>query len=158
MKGEAVREFGDSAAAELPTTAKTTPTLVDPGATRLINAMLPHIDHRLLNADDVVVVSIAPLRNQSHSTAREFNAFTDRLSTLLSAAGRMDGLRFTADANAAVDYVLLGTAYLITDSGFDQWELFLTLTATDDEWAVWRSRVRVLRFPREGQQQVFVKP
>ena len=63
---------------------------------------------------------------------------------------------FTTDVDQPVHYQLLGTAYLVTAEGFDQWELFLRLSPAEDAWTIWQPAVpvRVLRQPRPGQPQI----
>lgn len=156
--------------------------LVDPGAAALASAITQSLakcsrgSAKLAAAAagerDAVVVSLAELRNQSHASCSEFNAFRERLAELLSQAGRKDNVRFIssesseeAHAHAAgdgddedVDYQLHGAAYLVTRAGFDWWELYLSLTPADRAWNIWRSpsRIHVLRHPQPGQIQVLL--
>ena len=53
-------------------------------------------------------------------------------------------------------YRMLGSAYLITAEGFDQWELFLSIAPADHDLAVWeaRSATRILRTERPGVTQI----
>ncbi len=155
---------------------------VDPGAAALASAITQSLTKssrgsaKLAAAAagerDAVVVSLAELRNQSHVSCSEFNAFRERLAELLSQAGRKDNVRFIssesseeARAHAAgdgadvdVDYQLHGAAYLVTRAGFDWWELYLSLTPADRAWNIWRSpsRIYVLRHPQPGQIQVLL--
>ncbi|NIQ35452.1 MAG: hypothetical protein GTN86_05930, partial [Xanthomonadales bacterium] len=57
------------------------------------------------------------------------------------------------------DYVLGGTAYLVTADGSDQWELFLSLRRPGESWTVWRAEraVRTLRQPRGGQMRLWLE-
>ena len=73
--------------------------------------------------------------------------FTDFLLPPLNFA---EFLRFTGIEEELTDYELGGTAYLVTVSGFDQWELFLSLHPAGESWAVWRADhpTRLLRQPR----------
>ena len=99
------------------------------------------------------VVSMSGVRNQSRSTAAEYRSLVRRLSDLLSRAGRASGLRFTAaDEGGPIHYRLIGSAYLVTEEGFDQWELYLRLSPVDEDWTVWQGDrpLRVLRTPRRS--------
>lgn len=79
-----------------------------------------------------------------------------RLCGILSKAGRNDRIAFTDDADAAAQFRMLGTAYMINAEGFDQWEMYLTLTPADRDFGIWDagSAVRVLRIARPGVPQI----
>jgi hypothetical protein len=103
-------------------------------------------------------VGVRRLRNQSHSTPSEFNAFRRRLADLLASAdARMEFV--TADGEP-VDYELHGTAYLVSRDGTDQWELYLSLRPAGSSWTVWKASgpTRVLRQPVPGARQVVTWP
>lgn len=99
-------------------------------------------------------VRITGIRNQSHATDREFSALRQRLASALSPPGADHGLTFIVDGDAT--YELVGSAYLISQGGFDQWEMFLALQPVDRAWTIWQRErpIRMLRHPRPGVGEV----
>jgi len=132
------------------------PQRLDPGASALVEALAASLPDQALSGGQGVIVSLRHLRNQSHSTAAEFDAFKRRLAGLLTRTAEARRITFAAAAEAQPDYELLGTAYLVTADGFDQWELYLRLTPAEESWTLWHAGgpVRVLRQARPGQPQV----
>ncbi len=138
----------------------TPPKLVDPGAADVIASITRRLSDRATGPDGMTVVSTRELHNLSHSTADEFASFRARLCAALTEAGGTDRIVFTDDASASAQYRLLGSAYLVTADGFDQWEMYLSLTPAARDFQVWDARgaVRMLRLPRPDQQQITFNP
>ncbi len=99
----------------------------DPGADALVRSILASLDSPARTPGGETRVRVDRLRNQSHSSQREFASLRRRLADGLSRSGRSDQIRFVADAAQPAHYELHGTAYLVTARGFDQWELYLSL-------------------------------
>lgn len=131
------------------------PEPVDPGAASIVKSIADALADRRV-AGDAIAIDLSPLRNLSRSSAAEFAAFTSRLAELLTHAGREHRMTFTIDPSATAPYRMLGTAYLMTADGFDQWEMYLSVSPSDRDWQVWaaRSAVRAMRMPRAGQPQI----
>lgn len=147
-------ELGADAAEAMPDRSTARPQPPDPGAAALVASIRKRLgarpgDHR---------VGLWRLRNQSHGSSTEFHAFLERLAELLNRAARETDLHFTADPGDSVDYQMLGASYLTTLEGFDVWELYLSLTATHEQWTLWQGDgpVHVLRQPRPAQRQIFL--
>jgi hypothetical protein len=157
VQAVAAREFPQEASVVAPAPPTRSPRMADPGAALLAEAISAHLGTSGSRFSDPTRISLGRLRNQSHSTAAEFAAFRERLASLLNEASRDRGTLFIASDDAPAHYQLLGTVYLITADGFDQWELYLSMTAADRPWAIWQSGspIRVLRQARPGQPQVF---
>lgn len=160
---EAARdELGDQAAEALvveprePPAPPTPPVPPEPGALTLVASITASIPSRATDEQGVTRIGLHYLRNLSRADAGEFNTLTQRLADLLSAAGRHLSTTFTTSFDEPVQYELLGTAYLITAAGFDQWELFLRLSPADESWTIWEHDVpvRVIRHPRPRQPQI----
>ena len=132
-----------------------TPRRNYPGARALVRAIAQRVSE-VSPAGGEAVVSLGHLRNQSHCTAGEFESFKARLADLLTEMGEAEDLRFATDPDMPADYELLGTAYLVTADGFDQWELYLRLTPAAESWTIWQAGgpVRVLRQARPGRPEV----
>jgi hypothetical protein len=148
---------GDSAEARQPAQP------IDEGAAALVQSIAVALAHRPVNAQGMTVISLDELRNYSRAGHGEFNHMLRRMARLLTQAGRERRLEFVADDGAAAGsadqrphYRMQGAAYLITAAGFDQWELFLSMTPMDRDMTVWdaRSATRVLRTEREGVTQM----
>lgn len=108
-----------------------------------------------------VLISLDGIRNHSHASPGEFAELRRLLADLLNGAGAGGGapLRFIAGAREPVDFEVVGTAYLATTRGFDQWELYLSLRPTGEAWNLWSADgpVRVLRQPRPGEPMMDYK-
>lgn len=159
-KKAAQQELGAEAAATIPDTPPHTPKVpaIDPGAKKLVDTILAAIPNRQSDADGLTRIGISPVRNQSRCAASEFERFQSRLARLLTDAANDSKVNFTTDtSSSSVQYLMQGTAYLITADGFDQWELFLSLSVVDRNYTLWKSEgpVRVLRQERLGAPQVF---
>jgi hypothetical protein len=117
---------------------------------------------RSTNDRGETVIALNDLRNYSRAGQGEFNYLLKRLATLLSHAGRDERMQFVVEDRSAAtggarpQYRMQGAAYLITAEGFDQWELFLSMTPSDRDLAMWDARgaVRVLRTARPDAAQV----
>jgi hypothetical protein len=157
VKSAAEKELGPKAVESLTVVESPPPAPRDPGADRLVKSMLASIPDRQMGDDGVTHVGTSQIRNQSRCGHDEFDAFRVRLAKLLSESGRDEHLAFTTDDSATEQYEMQGTAYLITADGFDQWELFLSITPASKSLTVWEagSAVHVLRDPRAGAPQVF---
>ncbi len=151
-------ELGPAAAEALPELTDGPLPPSDPGADALVAAILRSIDVTQRSGGGVTWMSLARIRNQSHATAAEFDAFRQRLAELLSRSGRAQRIRFVVGSDEPVEYELVGAAYLVTAQGFDQWELYLSLRPAGKAWALWRSdeAVRVLRQPIPGRRQILM--
>ena len=161
IRSAAENEIGAAAAASMPAVAPTEPLRpVDPGAAEVIASITRRLGDRATGPDGVTVVSTRELHNLSHSTSDEFAAFRARLCAVLTEAGEAERIVFSDDTSAAAQYRLLGSAYLVTADGFDQWEMYLSLTPVARDFQVWDARgaVRMLRLPRPGQQQITFNP
>jgi hypothetical protein len=163
LREQAAAELGPEIAAALPPIVREPPRPIDPGALRLVNSIVDRLPTRPVDDGGVTRVNLAGIRNLSHSDAREFTAFLDRFAGVLSRAGRDARLTFTAGDDIddeVAHYDMVGTAYLVSADGFDQWELFLTVTPVGRPLTLWQSEgpVRVLRQARRDQPQVFLLP
>jgi hypothetical protein len=148
-------ELGPETADQLEVDPRPSPRSPEPGADVLIDAIVQSLPSAKHNGMDEIIIGLAHVRNLSRSTSAEFEAFRQRLAQLLSGAGESHHLTFVA-AEDAGDFELLGTAYLITAEGFDQWEVYLRLSPADASWTLWQpaAPLRVLRQPRPGQPQI----
>jgi hypothetical protein len=131
------------------------PRVSEPIARALVEQMLSLIQDRRVGDNGVTHIGVSMLRNQSRATTVEFNDFCQRLANILTAASPDAQVQFTAKADAAVQYQLMGAAYLMTFQGFDLWEMFLSLSPADKNLAIWSASgpVHVLRQPRLGEPQ-----
>jgi hypothetical protein len=175
VRDAAERELGPDVAATLPEVAPERGAAVaepvDPGAELIVRAIANRLSQRPVNERGVTVIDLCAVRNHSRAGQSEFAEFRQRLASLLDAAGREDKIEFIANGKRDAKgeggsegaagtegshYRMQGAAYLITADGFDQWELFLSLTPADRDFTVWdaRSAIRVLRTPRPGQPQI----
>ncbi len=136
------------------------PSPPEPGADRLVAAMRRSIELTGEQPWGEVLVGLDRIRNHSHVSASDFDIMRRRLAGVLTAAGRSGRvpLRYVSRAEEPVDYELSGTAYLMTSQGFDLWELYLSLHVPGQEWTVWSADepVRMLRFPRRGEPQLYL--
>jgi hypothetical protein len=154
------RELGPEAAAQIPPVKREPPQPIDPEAQRLIWSMLAAIPSRAVDHDGTTRISVSELRNFSRCSEAEFVEFRDeRLVDLLSRAGRDSRVEFTSEASAAGGADGADATKRVgerAEEGFDVWELFLSLSPADENWAVWESRgpIHVLRQARPGQPQV----
>jgi hypothetical protein len=134
------------------------PERIDPGAAMIVRSIEQSLAGRAANQQDMIVISVDEVRNLSRCERDEFGLFMQRFAGLLSDAARESQIEFTtATSNtAAAQYRMQGTAYLMTADGFDQWELYLSVTPVDRDFAVWDARkaIRVLRNPRPSQPQI----
>ena len=109
-----------------------------------------------------VLVCLQGIHNHSHAAASEFEQMRHRLADALSRAGAHDLLpmRFVADPDGPCDFELTGTAYLVTASGFDQWEIYLDLRPAEGAWSLWRPEgaLRLLRQPRNDEPELRLIP
>ncbi len=132
--------------------------IAEPSATALVQAITDHLTDRMRESAGEVRISMSQLRNQSRAGAMEFQQFRIRIADALNVAARNLGnsIAFTCDADETTDYQLRGTAYLITDGGEDQWELFLNLSPALQDWSIWQADrpVRMLRQDRDGRQWI----
>lgn len=128
---------------------------IDPGAAIVARSIADSLADRR-TAGDSITINLAAVQNLSRSNADEFGSFVSRFAELLTRAGREFQIVFVAEANAPSTYRMLGTAYLVNANGFDQWEMYLSLTPTDHSWQVWdaRNAIRVLRTARAGRPQI----
>ena len=168
---DAERELGPEGVAPPAVDRPAIPPPPDLGAVAIVEGLLAALPgERAISPASPLNISVNGISNQSHAQPREFDAFLGRFATLLNRAGDEHGLSFhltpprpmddpTSPA-PAIDYRLVGSAYLITAEGFDQWELFLRLTPADASWSLWQSGtpIRVLRHPRPGHQQITLWP
>lgn len=136
---------------ERPAPAATPVEAVPAGLVEAVRSMVAAMPAGPADERGDTVVNIAGVRNQSRSTAAEYHALIPRLSSLLSRAGRGSGVRFAADDESGpVHYRLIGSAYLVTEDGFEQWEFYVRLCPVDEDWTVWQGGrpLRVLRMAR----------
>jgi hypothetical protein len=172
VRQAAAAELGPEAASEMtamhPASAPADATAVaggpiDAGAASLAQSIAAALDDRPTNGRGVTLISLNELRNYSRAGAGEFRELLQRLSRLLSHAGRDSHIEFivgdepaSESPDARPHYRVQGAAYLITADGFDQWELFLSIAPIDFDMTVWdaRSATRVLRFERPGATQI----
>lgn len=149
-------EFGPEVASTLPVVKIDPPAPIDPGAEALVDAMASRMTEREADADGVTQFGLSQIRNQSHAGAAEFEAFEHRFADLLSHAGHDRKMRFTADAEASVQYQCQGAAYIVVVDGMDSWELYLSVSRADQPWTVWEAKrpVHVLRQPRPGAPEI----
>jgi hypothetical protein len=107
-----------------------------------------------------ILVCLQGIRNQSHASAGEFEQMRHRLADALGSAGldQNPPMLFAAEPAGACDFDLTGTAYLVTASGFDQWELYLDMHRAGEAWSVWRlpGALRMLRHPRPGEAELLI--
>jgi hypothetical protein len=148
-------ELGPEAADQLEVDPRPSPRPTEPGADAVIDAIVQSLPSAENNGMDGIIIGLGYVRNLSRSTPAEFEAFRQRLAQLLSDASDDHDLTFVA-AEDEGDFELLGTAYLITADGFDQWEVYLRLSPDDASWTLWQpaAPLRVLRQPRPGQPQI----
>lgn len=157
VRSAAASELGSAVAATMPTVSPSIPPEpVDVGASRLVASMATVLGDRSLPADGATLISVHGVQNLSRSNAGEFSAFMHRFCDVLTNAGKSDRLAFTDDATAAAQFRMQGTAYMINAEGFDQWELYLTLSPADRDFDIWDAgrAVRVLRIARPGVPQI----
>lgn len=153
----AVQEYGETegarVAADLTPALREAPRPHDAGAAAMVEALAARIARSAPDCPPACI-RIAGIRNQSHATEREFSALRQRLASALSPPGADHGLTFIADGDAA--YEIVGSAYLISQGGFDQWEMFLALQPVDQAWTIWQGErpIRMLRHPRPGIGEV----
>ena len=138
------------------------PQPADPGAAAIIDSMNRALVHREASPEGVTLISIRELRNLSHASDSEFIRMRARLCQVLTRAGAGSKLAFVDGENPAIatHYRLLGSAYLVTADGFDQWEMYLSLTPAARDFQVWDARgaVRMLRLQRVGQPEISFNP
>jgi hypothetical protein len=156
-------ELGDEAADAVRETMpeRHAPQPADPGAAAVVELIAQHLPaDRPVDDAGMTRIGFEFLRNQSKCATPEFREFVQRFAELLTRAGRDRSLTFTADESERVDYQLLGSAYLNTVAGFDQWELYLRLSPADRAWTLWQPNapVRVLRQPQPSRPQVTTWP
>ena len=159
MREVASTELGPDAAASMPALPPTPPPQPeDPGAAAVVESINSALSHRDASAEGVTIISVRDVRNLSRASADEFNSMRGRLCKALARAGDSSKLVFIDAENPAIapHYRMLGTAYIITADGFDQWEMYLSLTSAARNFQVWDARgaVRMLRLPRAGQPQI----
>lgn len=128
---------------------------VDPGAALIVASMADTLEKPAADERTVTVINLHSVRNLSRASADEFARFLDRFAALLTQAGTPHAIEFVRTAPAA-HYRMQGVAYLITDAGLDQWEMYLSIAPADRDVAVWDARqvIRVLRNARPGQPQI----
>ena len=128
-----------------------------PGPATPIQAMVASMHESIVIAGDPgqSLISLHELSNHSHATSAEFDQMRARLADALGRASAEQRLpmRFVADAQGPGDFQLSGTVYLVTSSGFDQWEMYLDLRSAGGASTIWRPEGawRMLREPRPGQ-------
>ncbi len=158
IRRQTAEELGPDVAAAMPPLPATTPREpADPGAKILVQSIADALEvDSAATGSATVVVSVHELRNLSRASHAEFAEFLQRFASLLNIAGAEHGLAFASDSQLKSDYRMLGSAYMITAAGFDQWELFLSISPTSRQFTVWdaRSPIRVLRTVRPGQPQI----
>ena len=157
IRAAAANELGPKVAASMPTVPPSTPPEpVDAGAAKLVASIANVLGDRSLPNDGVTIINLRGVQNLSRSNADEFGSFMHRFCEVMSKAGKADRIAFTDNAEAEAQYRMQGTAYMIYASGFDQWEMYLTLRPADREFDIWDagSAVRVLRIARPGAQQI----
>ena len=150
---DAERELGPEGVAPPAVDRPAIPPPPDLGAVAIVEGLLAALPgERAISPASPLNISVNGISNQSHAQPREFDAFLGCFATLLN--------RAPTSPAPAIDYRLVGSAYLITAEGFDQWELFLRLTPADASWSLWQSGtpIRVLRHPRPGHQQITLWP
>lgn len=152
-------ELGPDAAETLPPSPPP-PRPVDAGAAAVVDALIVALERVDASADDPVVIRLASWRNQSHASFEEIAQATQRMAGLLNDSRGRHNVRFTVDDDVPADFAMHATAYLVTDRGFDLWELYLRLTPADGSWTVWSPNgpVRLLRANRAGAPQVYIGP
>lgn len=152
------QELGADAAAALPPIpAAALREPADPGAVMIVQSIADALKaHSGALPGSPTSISVHELRNLSRASHSEFAEFLQRFASLLTAAGIEHQLTFSADSQFDADFRVLGSAYLVTASGFDQWELFLSISSRDRPFTVWDARapIRVLRQARPGQPQI----
>jgi hypothetical protein len=163
VRNMAARELDQQAAATMPALPPTpVPQPADPGAAAMIDSMNRALVQREASPEGVTLISVRELRNLSHASDSEFIRMRRHLCDALTRAGAGSKMVFVDGENPAIatHYRLLGSAYLVTAEGFDQWEMYLSLTPAARDFQVWdaRSPVRMLRLPRPGQQEITFTP
>ncbi len=150
------QELGEHEAKSMPEPERSEPQQSEAGAMALIEAIRSSLPIGAVGEGDMRNVGLRYLRNQSHAPQAEFGAFTERLAAILTDAGEDSCLKFVSSDGETVHYELLGTAYLVTADGFDQWELFLRLSPAEEAWTIWQASdpVRLLTYPRPGRPQI----
>jgi hypothetical protein len=148
-------ELGPEVAAEIDVETRPVRRPTEPGARAVVDAITRSLPDDDTDESEPASIGLGHLRNLSRSTPAEFEAFRQRLAGLLSEAGHQYDLEFLADEQTA-RYELLGTAYLVTAEGFDQWEVYFRLSPADASWTLWQpsAPLRVLRQPRPAQPQI----
>ncbi len=124
--------------------------MLDAGTTRLVEAIRLALPSQFTTENGRASISLCHVRNQSRSTHEEFRTLCRRLHELFVPHGRRVSLDFTDSENAPVQYILSGTAYLITAGGSDQWEIYFQLHPADRPREVlWENEapLRLLRQP-----------
>ena len=160
VREAASQEIGPEAAAEIPPLPPKHVAPRDPGARAFVKVLAGQLDPAAAAESGPVRIAVRHIRNQSRASASEFDRFLQRFAEVLSDAGQEESLIFVRGAEEVADYEMLGTAYLVTAGGLDQWELFVRLSPSDASWTVWEASapLRVIRHPRPGQPQVLVWP
>jgi hypothetical protein len=150
-----------SAPSEASQVATSTPLrrTTEPVAEVLVQAMLNSIQDRRVSDDGYTRISVEQVRNQSRTSRDEFDAFSMRLSEILTQASNDPKVIFVPRADGEFQYHLQGTAYLVTFEGFDLWELYLSLSPVDRNLTLWSASgpVYVMRLPQAGRPQMVVK-
>jgi hypothetical protein len=138
------------------------PAAAPSGAAQSLVASMHESAAALRGPRGELAVSVAGIRNHSHASAAEFDEARARLAAALGGAATELGLpmTFAIDPGGTHDLDLAGTAYLVTASGFDQWEIYAELRRAGESWSVWAppGAIRMLRQPRAGEPALFVAP
>lgn len=154
VREEARAELGEETAQAIPAMRRPVLPPADPAAALLVDSMLIRLGPgRAVGSDGNTTITLSPLRNQSRCGAAEFEGFCERLASTLTDAASDSRVRFTCQASDEAQYMMLGTAYLITAEGFDLWELYLSLSPSSEAFSLWESdgAVRLFRHARPGQ-------
>jgi hypothetical protein len=159
VRSAADQELGAETAASIPIEEQPSPEIAEPGAAAIAHAILLATLEHAGPGSEPIQISLQELKNQSRCGAAEFDQFRQRFAEVLNRAAQSQRapIRFiAADEKSIADYRVQGAAYLISRSGFDVWELFLSITPANQSWSVWQAPgpIRVLRHARPNQPQI----
>jgi len=131
-------------------------------ATRLHDMVIDQI-HLLepQRSSATISVCLGPFENVSRAPSADLRAMLTHLAGVLNATPDADGTAFhTDDGSPDTTHRLIGTAFIITANGFDQWELYVKLVPSDRSWIMWEpsAPIRLIRQPRPHAPTVLAIP